>query len=336
MKKRVFSLVTLFVIFLSITSCQKKDDLLYSTVGSIDKVTILDIEPMGDNYTWMVLGRNDDDHDKTKLYYCTIASNALSTKSKRCESKITYNDIEYCNDTLWICGNNMKLHYSLDTGRNISVGGDTTFDFSYFDAYPLEKTDLKKLYVKDGKPFYAIGSKDLLDGNFYCYNNGKNVFKSSQKGFGLNDMVIYNTDEAYVAGYGSIFHVSENGATQKMEDIGDENFTGITINSTCLLTCSYSGTIYRCDLGSEKWEKMTSRGKKLLHIASNSKGDVVVVGETKDILLSTDYGENWTTVKYKEGNKISCLKVINDDFFIGTEKGTIIKLTHDNVALNND
>ena len=166
MKKRVFSLVTLFVIFLSITSCQKKDDLLYSTVGSIDKVTILDIEPMGDNYTWMVLGRNDDDHDKTKLYYCTIASNALSTKSKRCESKITYNDIEYCNDTLWICGNNMKLHYSLDTGRNISVGGDTTFDFSYFDAYPLEKTDLKKLYVKDGKPFYAIGSKDLLDGNF--------------------------------------------------------------------------------------------------------------------------------------------------------------------------
>ena len=55
MKKRVFSLVTLFVIFLSITSCQKKDDLLYSTVGSIDKVTILDIEPMGDNYTWMVL-----------------------------------------------------------------------------------------------------------------------------------------------------------------------------------------------------------------------------------------------------------------------------------------
>ena len=121
-----------------------------------------------------------------------------------------------------------------------------------------------------------------------------------------------------------------------MEDIGDEIFTGITINNTCLLTCAYSGTIYRCDLGSEKWKKMTSRGKKLLHIASNSKGDVVVVGETKDILLSTDYGENWTTVKFKEGNKISCLKVINDDFFIGTEKGTIIKLTHDNVVLNND
>ena len=139
-------------------------------------------------------------------------------------------------------------------------------------------------------------------------------------------------DDVYVAGYGSIFRVS--GGTETLEDIGGENFTHICVGGSYLFACTYSGKIFRSEIGSNNWEKITSLGKNLLFIEANSKGDVVAAGGSREILVSTNYGTDWYEEKYSDGNKISCMKQYGDDFYIGTEKGIVVKITHNQLQIN--
>ena len=82
---------------------------------------------------------------------------------------------------------------------------------------------------------------------------------------GLNDMVVHNGD-VYVAGYGSILRVTNNGKTETLENIGGENFTHICVGGDYLFACSYSGNIYCSEIGSNSWKKISTLGKKLLFI----------------------------------------------------------------------
>jgi len=61
---------------------------------------------------------------------------------------------------------------------------------------------------------------------------------------------------------------------------------------------------------------------------------VVAAGGSREMLVSTNYGTDWYEEKYSDGKKISCMKQYGDDFYIGTEKGVVVKITHNQLQIN--
>lgn len=322
MKNSVLHIFFISFMCFACIGCQKKEKLYYNPVISLDNVSIIDITPI-DAEKFLVLGADEDDH--SVVYLCTKKTDGTYSKTKRSSSKVHFHTIEFSNGTTWLGGDTLAIRTSADTGRNWTKYGDFSF---WKENWPSEISDLRKLYIKNDAPYYAIGTDDLLSGNFYWTNADWGAWASTQLKFGTNSMVVYN-DSAYVAGYGSILFATEAGKTQSLEDIGGENYTDITIaNAKYVYVCTYSGNIYRSELFSHSWEKMFDEGKQLLHIAADDFGNVVALGESKTILISNDNGENWREESYSEGNKISCIEMIQNEFYIGTEKGTIIKLNN--------
>lgn len=318
-----FLLVSLACV--AIFGCTKKDKMSFIPVTTLDNIEIKDIAFI-ENDLFVVLGR---DNDKSVIYTLNPTTHS---KSRRLSKNLDYNGLCFDNGELWMCGEDMNIRVSVDTGK--TVDENRVPDFTYWKEWPTEKSNLLALYVKDGKPKYAIGKRDMLLGNFYYYNDDERLFHGgSQTQFGINDMVVYN-DEVYVAGYGSIMHVTDDGATRTMENIGGENFTSIAIGGNYLFACTYSGKIYRSEIGSNSWKKISREGKKLLFIEADDYGDVIAMGETREVLVSMDFGNEWREEKYEEGRKISCLVKINNEFFAGTEKGTIIKINKESLAVN--
>lgn len=322
---RFYKLLLVSLACVAFISCTKKDKMSLIPITTLDNTEIKDIVFV-ENDLLAVLGREDD---KSVVYTLNPTTHS---KSKRLIKTLDYNGLCFDNGELWMCGENMNIRVSADTGK--TVDENRIPDFSYWKEWPTEKSNLVEIYVKDGKPKYAIGKRDMLLGNFYYYHNDENLFYGgSQTQFGVNDMVVYN-DEVYVAGYGTIMHVTDNGATRTIENIGGENFTSIAIGGKYLFACTYSGKIYRSEIGSNTWEKIGKEGKNLLFIEADDYGDVVAMGETREVLVSMDYGNEWRIEKYDEGRKISCLVKINNEFYAGTEKGTIIKINKESLAVN--
>ncbi len=326
MKLHSIRAAVLFLVCAVCFGCQKKEQLYYTTLGTTpEKIDITDISRINDS-TFYVIGIDKEDH--TYVYLCRSKNQNSWSFSKRYKSLDRYRCIVFDDKgTTWWCGDKMFLSKSFDTLKT----SQRHSKFTYWNEWPSEKTNLRELYVKDGRPYYMIGTDDLLSGSFYTYANSDTVYSSAKKHFGLNDMVVCG-DDVYVAGYGSIFRVS--GGAETLEDIGGENFTHICVGGSYLFACTYSGKIFRSEIGSNNWEKITSLGKNLLFIEANSKGDVIAAGGSREILVSTNYGTDWYEEKYSDGNKISCMKQYGDDFYIGTEKGIVVKITHNQLQIN--
>lgn len=309
--------------------CQKKEKFFYTTLGDLG-VEILDIEPI-DESDFIVLGYDKVDHNinESTFLLCHESDGSKWNSSVKMRIMDKYNDVAFADGVVWFCGDNMFLSKSFDTLRT----RQRHTKFTWWDEWPSEKTNLKEMYIQNGRPKYMIGTDDLLSGSFYHYAYSDTVYSGSKKKYGLNDMVVYN-DDVYVAGYGSILRVTNNGKTETLENIGGENFTHICVGGDYLFACSYSGNIYRSEIGSNSWKKISTLGKKLLFIEANSKGDVIATGESKEILVSTNFGTEWREEKYSDGNKISCVVAVGDNFYIGTEKGVVLKVTHKMLSLN--
>ena len=321
----------LFLIVAGLTSCIDDNELMFEPVGTIDKLAIRDIEPIENTDTLLVLGLGDD--NKTELHICKTSNTGLSSLRKCGSSQLVYNALCYNEGKVWVGGDDMCLRTSPITADNVFDNGKYYFT-NWRQNWPADLTNLKGLYAKDGQLTYMYGTDDLFTGNFYVYKNNDTVFLSKQTQCGLNDMLVYDND-VYLAGYGNIFHVTENGQKMDLENVGGENFTGITIvDNKYLFACTYSGKVFRSEVGSGEWVKVYNEGKKLLHIQANKYGDVVASGESKDLFISNDSGNNWRKVHYDEGNKITYMGYIADKIYIGTEKGTIIRLSHDGLSIH--
>ena len=322
MKKSFLHILFLIWLCIACIGCQKKEKLYYNPVATIDNVSIIDIAPVdADNF--LVLGSDKEDH--SVVYLCTKKTDGTYLQSKQWSNRVHFNTLEFSNGPAWLGGDTLAIRSSADTGKTWTKYGD----FSYWkENWPNEISDVQKLYIKNDAPYYIVGTEDLLSGNFYWWNSDWGAWSSTQLNYGANSMVVYN-DSAYVAGYGSILFAAKLGKNQSLEDIGGENFTDITLaNAKYVYTCSYSGKIYRSELFSHSWQKMYHNGKQLLHIAADNNGNVIATGESRAILISNDNGETWREESYSDGNRISSLNILQNEFYIGTEKGRIIKMNN--------
>lgn len=310
--------------------CKKLDRMYFSPVTTIDKMEIIDLTPVTDSI-FLVLCKDKD--EKREIYRCTWGKNQKVTSTKMGKSfSLKFNTIEFKDGKTWIGGDTLAIRMSEDTGKTWVRWRTNSFD-NWKENWPGDISNLTNIYIKNDEPYFAIGSDDLFKGNFYWFCTEWNSWKSGQKQFGLNDMIVCDDSLVYIAGYGSICYANQLGENQTLENVGGENFTSICSNGKYVFACSYSGKIFRTEMSENKWEKVSSKGTRLLFIEADNNGNVVAVGESKKVLISNDNGETWREESYSEGNKISCMEMLNNEFYIGTEKGVIIKLNNANLNL---
>lgn len=301
---------------ITIQSCNKKEKILYSATGIINGIEILDILPIQDS---LLVISGKDESNVGKIFVFDMVSKSYSTFT----THKVIRDISISKNGLWACGDSMTVLFSADTGKTWNKFAS----FNYF--WEVDRTDLKELYVRNSKLIYGIGTKDLLNGNVYVSNNSITYpFKSNQMQKGVNDMVIVDSTRAFVACYGSIHSFKNDGAVEKIENVGGHNFTGITLSGIqTIVSCTFEGEIYKSSLNDSSWKQVLKSKMAFRYIAGDSYGNVIAVGESNTMYISKDFGENWITIKYNNGRDISCLGVENNIFYLGSKTGAIRYIT---------
>jgi len=302
-------------------SCNKSDiDVDYNPVGYIDGISITDLLQVNDS-VFLFSGKTKDDEGR-------IGSYNINTRKSTMESTSSIvRDISKSENSYWACGDNMLLIKKAINGTS----WENIHSFTYF--FEDEMSDLKKIHAFNDNPLYAIGRKSMLNGNFYYPNpNPQRPFLCNKLQTGLNDMYIIDSTEAYIAGYGSIFHVLNNSSAPVYSNIGGENFTAVTISGLeTLISCSLEGNIYRKSLSDSLWEKTLESKVPYKYLLADGSGNIIAIGDSKEIALSNDFGYNWTFAKYSNAKNITTVLYSNNSFWVGTSEGEIIKLNRSQI-----
>lgn len=301
---------------LLLTHCTKKEKILYGALKVIDGLEILDIESFQDSLL-IITGKKDDNKGYIYVY------NTSSTKITATQTKHVMYDIFVEDSKLWACGDSMSLLTSIDTGATWKVRAD----FSYF--WEADKSDFRQVFVRNNQPIFAIGSQDMLNGNMYIKNNSTIYpFLSIQMQAGVNDMVVIDSSQVYVATYGSIVRFKNDGAVKQYQNVGGHNFTSIAFSGTkTVYSTTYDGTIFSCETTDSVWKKVVDTRFELRHIAADSYGNVLAIGKSNTVYISNDFGENWRVEKYANGRDVTSLTCINGIYYIGSKSGEIHTIT---------
>lgn len=306
----------LLIPILLFASCNKNNiDPQYTTFErNFDGITINDIVKYNDSIFFFV-GENNENEGIIGKY----------NKNSNDFTKHEYDEVLYgisiSSEAIWVCGANMLLLKSRDDG----FSWDPVNSFVYF--WDVDKSHLKEIYAIGNKPIFAIGTKHMLNGNFYNPNPTPYYpFQSTQLQMGINDMLVVDSTDIYIAGYGSILHVNGIDEEPRYCDIGGENFTGITIASnSSIASCTFSGNIFIFNTIDSVWKKEYEGNIKLRHIIGDTYGNILAFGDKRYMLASTDYGDNWTRIRYPDAQDVTCVSFYDNVFYIGTSKGQIME-----------
>ncbi|MFW5851454.1 MAG: hypothetical protein ACOCWB_04450 [Bacteroidota bacterium] len=314
-------MISRFFYFLSVpiilfASCIKNDIApQYTTFErNFDEITINDIVKYNDSIFFFV-GENNENEGVIGRY--NKNSNDYTEEEV---AEILYG-ISISSEAIWVCGANMYLYKSLDDGSS----WDRVNSFLYF--WDVDISHLKEIYAIGNKPILAIGTKHMLNGNFYNPNPVPHYpFQSTQLQMGVNDMLVIDSTDIYIAGYGSILHVNGIDTKPRYCDIGGENFTGITIaGQSSIATCTFSGNIYIFNTIDSVWKKEYEGNIKLQHIIGDTYGNILAFGDKRYMLASNDHGDNWTRIKYPNAQDVTCVTYFDNHFYIGTSTGQIME-----------
>ena len=321
LKNKTLHIISMLgILFFLFSACEKKEDFMFSAIDTIDGITIHDIVPYSDSLL-IIVGNNESAAGKLIKY--NKRTNTFTSVS----TDFILRDVCVSNTGLWASGDSMLIMHSVDTAKTWSK----VSDFSYF--WDIDKSDFKEMYVKNNELWYAIGSKNSLNGNFYyTTHNSQYPLSSKQTQAGVNDMVLYGSDEAYIACFGSILHSTENGKKMEYETVGGHNFTGVAISdSSVLLTCTFEGTIHKMNISNSSWTEVVKSAIPFRYIAADNYGNVIAIGDSNTIYISNDSGETWRIEKYKNGRDVTCLSVENGVFYIGSKSGVIQSITRNQI-----
>jgi len=303
-----------------LVQCTQKEKIIYGALAFIDGVEILDIEPFQDSLL-LIAGKNKQNqgflyvyNTKTKKYFASQTTHVMY-------------DIFLEDTVLWACGDSMSIIKSNDKGLTWNVYNN----FNYF--WDADKSHFRKLAIYNNTPIYAIGKKDMLQGNMYITNNSVTYpFKSIQMQTGINDMAIIDSSQVYVAAYGSIIRFTNNGKNKRFEQIGGHNFTSITYSGNKnIISTTFDGSIFTCELTDSVWKKVLNTSIEFKHIASDSYGNAIAIGNSNTIYISNDYGNHWHLEKYAFGKDVTCLTYANNLFYIGCKSGEIHTITRSQI-----
>src|SRR5690554_154365 len=297
MTSRLYYFLFFSVIFF--TSCIKNNiDPQYTTFErNFGGITINDIVKYNDSIFFFV-GENDENEGIIGKY----------NKNSNDFTQHEYDEIIYgisvSSARIWACGENMFLYNSRDNGYS----WDRVYNFNLY-LWDVDMSHLKEIYAIGTKPIIAIGTKHMLNGNFYTPNPVPYYpFLSNQLQMGTNDMLVVDTNDVYIAGYGSILHVTGTKEEPQYCEVGGENFTGITFaGDNSYAACTFSGKIVIFNTIDSVWKKEYEGNIKLRHIIGDTYGNILAFGDKRYMLASNDHGDNWTRIKYPNAQDVTCV-----------------------------
>ncbi|MFO7868907.1 MAG: hypothetical protein R6U95_06390 [Bacteroidales bacterium] len=296
-------------------SCNKgNSDLSYQSVGYIEGITINDVLKYTDS-TFFFAGENNENEGVIGIY------NTGTKESTIKEFDEVVYGLSLSDHAIWACGENLFLYKSRDDGYS----WDRVSSFKYVDD--VDMSDLKEVYAVGDKPIFGIGYRHMLDGRFYNPNPIPYYpFKISSIKMGPTDMLVFDTTDMYIAGYGSVLHVNGSRAEPIYCDVGGELFTGITRGGDkSVVTCTHSGAIYTFNFIDEEWKKEYDGSIQFRHIIGDTYGNIIAFGNKRYAVVSNDYGDNWAELKYPDARNVTSVSLYDNNFYIGTNKGQIIQ-----------
>lgn len=326
--KKLFAFFIISATIIISFSCERTDENLeFNTVLESDDLFIHDILVVNDSVIYFSGETNLGNGILGK--YIVSEDKKSSRKENSIKTEDIISDISISSEGLWACGKNMLLLNSTNEGKT----WNTPYSFDYF--WIDDKSDFTKLHAIGNTPTFAIGDRNILKGNFY-YKKTNSPFASEQINMGVNDMAVIDSANVYIAGFGSIMLIKKNSDKTiniKHSNIGGEDFTGIVFaGNNTLVTCTASGKIYSNNLLEDNWKLRHDANISFSHIASDKQGNLMCVGNKDRIYFSNNFGKNWTELKYKLGSRITCLFSDGNRFWVGNDRGEIIRFKKDQLT----
>lgn len=201
-----------------------------------------------------------------------------------------------------------------------AISGNQVFGTAYFSVWDSTHgtfmhsvEELVKILIKDGY------SDQLYNRNGY------------RSGSSVTGISFINENEGVAIGNQGRISKTTNGYyfSEKFSDYERVRLTGIVrLNSSVILVCGHDGTMVKSIDAGDTWTEQDA-------LTHNDLSGFAVVDENTvyaygpyNIFKSDDAGDTWSEIEAPRGHKILSLsKNSNGDFFIGSERGGLLKST---------
>lgn len=215
-------------------------------------------------------------------------------------------------------------------GKTLTNSGGSSWQFSQLAIWK----ELKDLDFFDNNNGIIVAGVSFKYGYIAYVDEQLHVKRWDSLKYELNDIIVTNSNTAFLCGYGVVQKTTDAGQTWNILEPINDNFTAMhMLSEQDIWMCGIAGTIYRTKDGGNSWEKLRNGNSitlpkyKMLDIYFIDNNNGWAVGEDGLVVRTTDGGKKWS--KYKDFTK-SALRSIttapDGTLMVVGDNGTIYKL----------
>jgi photosystem II stability/assembly factor-like uncharacterized protein len=152
--------------------------------------------------------------------------------------------------------------------------------------------------------------------------------------FCLNDIIMPDALNGYVAGYGAIMRTSDGGLSWQQMNVSSDNFMGLyCMGPDKVWACGYNGSIYKSGNGGKGWTRLRNGNDltlpkyRLQAILFTDEQHGYAVGEEGIVTYTDDGGKHWMEFDRFTGSTLLFIARCPDgQLIVGGEHGELYRL----------
>lgn len=310
-----------FLLYLTLLSSCKKDELQFLNVSKIDTHTNTDrlnkIFWANDTLGFIVGGQRFyrslllTTHDAGKTWVSDTFPEA---------NKELFDITASPNGNLYMVGFDGKFLYSND------FGSTWTFrQLYYFTVTGVAAVNDNSIMAVGGVSF-SSGLKFYLDGQ-------GDLLRYDSLTYQLNKIKMIDDQTGYCSGYGLMLKTTDGAQTWTQLKIKDDNFNGMSILGNDIWVCGYNGGIYHSGNAGDSWQQLrdgndaTKPHYRLLDIAFKDNQNGWAVGENGLVIHTDDGGHHWMQYNSFTSNALRSISIRPDGtILVSGDNGDLFRL----------
>ncbi len=275
------------VLLLAATGC-KKDQLQWQQVQKLDSHSNADELHkvlFTDSKNGYVFGGNLY-HNSVVLYTADGGTTWKRTESQAVGELLISATIAP-SGRVYSCGYEGKLIYNTDSPN-------------VWNFHQMEDYWFRDIAFTDSNHAWVVGGISFNSGMMWQVDAYGNRIHRDSFPYQYNKIKMLDGGNGFICGYGVVKKTTDGGNTWTMLNVGNENFTGITVLGLDVWLCGYWGSIFHSpDLG-EHWQTLrngndlSQQKYRLNDILFTDKLHGWAVGEDGKIVYSRDGGVHWS------------------------------------------
>ena len=235
-------------------------------------------------------------------------------------------DIHFINDSIGFAGgDSLYLLTTIDGGNNWNQ-----YTYGYYEL-PFHKQNrpaIKDFSFNSNGTGYFVGGENYKKGVIY-----RTLDYGLTWDFDTLQQEIFSTyatvNFSWSAGFGYIGKaITGSGFTQ--QSLTEDVFTDIMeLDDNSVISISNTGGIYKSRDNGSTWATIQKKkgpfSKRVSYNAISFQGSRGVIIADYTILLSEDYGDNWTEVDFISDDRLTAINSIASTYYISSEGGNLLK-----------